>query len=72
VNAITTNLTHFFREAHHFEHLAEYLKQLNAKKPRGKRLRIWSAGCSSGMEPYSIAMVLREAIPDLPIGMPKF
>lgn len=65
VNAITTNLTHFFREVHHFEHLAEYLKQLDAKKPRGKRLRIWSAGCSSGMEPYSIAMVLREAIPDI-------
>lgn len=65
VNAITTNLTHFFREVHHFEHLAEYLKTLDAKKPRGKRLRIWSAGCSSGMEPYSIAMVLREAIPDI-------
>lgn len=65
VNALTTNLTHFFREVHHFEHLATHLKHLAAKKPRGHRLRIWSAGCSSGMEPYSIAMTLLEAIPDL-------
>lgn len=65
VNAITTNLTHFFRESHHFEHLSNYLKELAHKKPRGKRLRIWSAGCSSGMEPYSIAMTLLEAMPDI-------
>lgn len=55
VNAITTNLTSFFRERHHFDHLQEYV----ATMPRGKRLRIWSAACSSGMEPYSIALTLR-------------
>lgn len=64
INAITTNLTSFFREAHHFEHLGkEVLAPLAANPP--KRLRIWSAACSSGMEPYSIAMTLRHAIRDL-------
>lgn len=64
VNAITTNLTSFFRENHHFEHLAqEVLKPLAAKGE--KRLRIWSAGCSIGAEPYSLAMTITKAIPDL-------
>lgn len=62
VNAITTNLTHFFRELHHFDTLREYL---NAQAAREKRLRIWSAGCSSGMEPYSIAMTMLEHLPNL-------
>lgn len=64
VNAITTNLTSFFREAHHFEHLQE---EVLAPLARGKekRLRIWSAGCSAGMEAYSIAMTMRQAIADL-------
>jgi len=53
-NAITTNLTSFFRENHHFEHLEELLA--NHIK-NNKSLRIWSAGCSSGCEPYSISMV---------------
>lgn len=65
VNALTTNLTHFFREEHHFTHLAEYLKQLEATKPRAKRLRIWSAGCSTGMEPYSMAMTIQNAMESL-------
>ncbi len=61
VNAITTNLTHFFREKHHFEHLQkEVLLPLQASG--SKRLRIWSAGCSSGMEPYSIAMTLKHTL----------
>ena len=61
VNAITTNLTHFFREKHHFEHLhKQVLMPLQALGSR--RLRIWSAGCSSGMEPYSIAMTVRHAL----------
>ncbi|HTY93455.1 MAG TPA: protein-glutamate O-methyltransferase CheR [Steroidobacteraceae bacterium] len=63
-NAITTNLTSFFREAHHFEHLRDQV--LPAYRERGgqRRLRIWSAGCASGEEPYSIAMVVLEALPE--------
>ena len=58
VNAITTNLTSFFRENHHFEHLEkEALLPILTKKPNA-RIRIWSAGCSQGCEPYSIAMVV--------------
>lgn len=65
VNAITTNLTSFFREAHHFDHLREQFTSgwLGAKSK--KRIRIWSAGCSSGMESYSIALTLKDALPDL-------
>lgn len=70
VNALTTNLTRFFREDHHFEHLAGHVGDLIAKKPRvtksGKpRLRIWSAGCSTGQEPYTIALHLLQRYPEL-------
>jgi chemotaxis protein methyltransferase CheR len=62
VNAITTNLTSFFRESHHFEYLREKrLAPLMSAKP-AQRFRIWSAGCSTGEEPYSIAMTVRETL----------
>lgn len=59
INSLTTNLTSFFRESHHFTFLKEYLQKLVAE---GKPIRIWSAGCSAGMEPYSIAMVAAEVL----------
>ena len=68
INAITTNVTSFFRENHHFEFLANELLVQVIKKQSGlpkPRLRIWSAGCSSGQEPYSIAIVLKECIKDI-------
>jgi len=66
INAITTNLTAFFRESHHFEFLANTaIPQLLDANKYGKRVRIWSAGCSTGEEPYSIAIVLKEAIPNI-------
>lgn len=70
VNALTTNLTRFFREDHHFAHLTTYIRDVMARKPRvgpdGKpRLRIWSAGCSTGQEPYTIALNLLDALPEL-------
>ena len=70
VNALTTNLTRFYREDHHFEHLVGYVGQLMEQRPRigpdGKpKLRIWSAGCSTGPEPYTIGMCLLDAYPEL-------
>jgi chemotaxis protein methyltransferase CheR len=62
-NAITTNLTSFFREGYHFEQLAaEALPQIESKRSAARRLRIWSAACSTGEEPYSLAVVLRETL----------
>lgn len=65
VNALTTNLTRFYREDHHFTHLRSHVGALMATKPRGSRLRIWSAGCSTGQEPYTIGMDLLTAFPEL-------
>lgn len=66
INAITTNLTKFFRETHHFKRLAsDVLPAVAASSGGNKRLRIWSAGCSSGEEPYSIAMTVHHALADI-------
>jgi chemotaxis protein methyltransferase CheR len=70
VNALTTNLTRFYREDHHFDHLVKYVGDIIAnparKSPGGQpRLRIWSAGCSTGQEPYTIGMALLAAYPEL-------
>ncbi|HVN72186.1 MAG TPA: protein-glutamate O-methyltransferase [Desulfomonilia bacterium] len=67
INRITTNKTDFFREKHHFDHLSNeifptYIEA--SRQGREKRLRIWSAGCSSGEEPYSIAMTVDDAFKD--------
>jgi chemotaxis protein methyltransferase CheR len=65
VSALTTNVSHFFREAHHFRTLAaDVLPALFDRARAGARVRIWSAGCSTGQEPYSIAMALLEALPE--------
>ena len=61
-NAVTTNLTSFFREPHHFEYLAQNaLPELVARAAGRNRLRLWCCAASTGEEPYSIAMILREA-----------
>ena len=65
ISALTTNVSHFFRETHHFDILrTEVLPPLVARAQAGKRVRIWSAGCANGQEPYSILMTMIEA------GMP--
>lgn len=63
INLIANTTTSFFREPHHFEYLRQTL--LPALIAQKKRIRIWSAGCSTGEEAYSIAMVVRETVPDL-------
>jgi len=64
INAITTNLTFFFREDHHFEYLANTVIPAIIERNKGsKKIRIWSAGCSTGEEPYSLAIVLKETVP---------
>ena len=67
VNALTTNLTRFWREEHHFAHLIGHVGDLMKTRTSvsEKRLRIWSAGCSTGQEPYTIALSLLDAFPDL-------
>jgi chemotaxis protein methyltransferase CheR len=65
VAALTTNFTRFFREEHHFTHLkTDVVTPIVASLRQGRRLRIWSAGCSRGHEPYTIAMSILEIMPD--------
>ena len=64
--ALTTNVTRFFRESHHFDHLRmQVLPPLLAAAQKGARVRIWSAACSSGQEPYSIALTILGLLPDV-------
>jgi chemotaxis protein methyltransferase CheR len=58
IDSLTTNKTNFFREMPHFD----YLKNRVLPALAGKKIRIWSAGCSTGEEPYSIAIMLREEL----------
>jgi chemotaxis protein methyltransferase CheR len=69
VTSITTNKTEFFRESKHFDFLlAEGLKAFVERRPIGfrKKLNFWSAGCSSGEEPYSLAMIMSEFVSQNP------
>jgi chemotaxis protein methyltransferase CheR len=59
-NALTTNVTAFYREEHHFVTLAEHAR---GSAPGDVPYRVWSAGCSTGEEPYTIAMCLAESLP---------
>lgn len=58
INRLTTNYTYFYREENHFKYLKEVILPYEEKNNRTKILNIWSAGCSSGEEPYTLAMVL--------------
>jgi chemotaxis protein methyltransferase CheR len=63
--ALTTNVTRFYREPHHFEHLkTQLLPTLIREAQRGGRVRIWSAACSSGQEPYSAALTILSLWPE--------
>lgn len=66
VAALTTNVTKFFRESHHFDHMRQKsLAPLIEHARRGGQVRIWSAGCSNGQEAYSAAMVILSMMPDV-------
>jgi chemotaxis protein methyltransferase CheR len=63
INAITTNLTSFYREQHHFDFITKSLiPELKKTNLGTKKIRAWSAGCSTGEEPYSIAITFKESM----------
>lgn len=63
--ALTTNVTRFFREPHHFDHLRDVVMPGLAERARaGGRVRLWSAACSNGQEPYSMAMTVLSVLPN--------
>jgi chemotaxis protein methyltransferase CheR len=65
ISCLTTNTTHFYRESYHFDYFAQQiLPDIAARGRAGERIRIWSAGCSTGEEPFSIAMCLLQGFPD--------
>ena len=68
LDSVTTNLTRFFRNTGHFDALTKYVlpevvKQKQNSSAINKTVRVWSAGCSTGEEPYTIAMLLNEFLP---------
>ena len=67
VNSISTNLTKFFRESHHFDHFRStvVVPYAQARGRSSRRLRVWSAGCSTGEEPYTIAVILQKEMADI-------
>lgn len=65
ISALTTNVTGFFREAHHFDLIAEILRtDIIERARKGEPIRMWSAGCSNGSEPYSMAMQILDTFPE--------
>jgi chemotaxis protein methyltransferase CheR len=67
IAALTTNVTRFFREPHHFDHLREQVfPGLIRRAKAGERIRLWSSACSSGQEAYSMALTLLQIMPDAP------
>lgn len=63
--ALTTNVTRFYREPHHFDHLRDQvMPELAARARAGGRVRLWSAACSNGQEPYSMAMTVLDVLPE--------
>jgi chemotaxis protein methyltransferase CheR len=68
INSISTNHTKFFRESHHFDHFRTHVAVpfvQSGYRSNDRRLRVWSAGCSTGEEPYTIAVVLKREIRDI-------
>lgn len=67
LNEITINKTDFFREINHFNYIKENINTILEYNPRimmNKEIRVWSSACSTGEEPYSLAIILKEALPD--------
>lgn len=62
---LSTNTTSFFRESEHFDYLQQHVYPRLARAPRGTRVRIWSAACSNGSEPYTIGIHAHECLPNL-------
>lgn len=66
IDLVTTNKTDFFREPGHFDYLKEHVLPELVDNKRRKKIKIWSAGCSSGEEPYTLAMVMKDFLREYP------